>query len=243
MFKEYIKDNGTNLILLAPYLELYIPDLYFKKKLAENKSPFLRTFGLLKYQLFNANNKPIGKMGILNIPTQIVLYPSEIEERNMTLLGDKEESKYFVCQFYKNNSIMQSEIQMDSDNSMVFLKLLLAGKITGVPYNKLLNIWEKNLEYNNMNLGVNVYALGTIISEIYRNPNNVNERFGIYSGKDPKVSQYDYVTSNPREVCARNSTFAALTFQDIDAMITTSLNMKNYNKKQSDSPIEKIIKM
>ena len=64
----------------------------------------------------------------------------------------------------------------------------------------------------------------------------------IIRGSFPK-KQLDYLPSNVREICARNSTFAALTFEDFDAMLTASVNINNYKRAETVSPIEKIIKI
>ena len=120
---------------------------------------------------------------------------------------------------------------------------MCAGKIKNIPYDKLLDVWQKNLELNDVNLGVPSSILELIISEIYRNPKNPNEKFSKYINENPKAHKMFYRASNIREICSRNSTFAALTFEDFDTMVTASLNMNKYNKKQVESPIEKVLKM
>ena len=52
----------------------------------------------------------------------------------------------------------------------------------------------------------------------------------------------DYATSNMREICAQNSTFAAITYEDMDSMLITSLNRSKLKKAQVESPLERIIK-
>ena len=57
------------------------------------------------------------------------------------------------------------------------------------------------------------------------------------------ISQFDYQTASIRQICQYTSTFTALTFEDIDSMITTSLNRSRNKGNEVDSPIERIIKM
>ena len=242
MVEKYMMDDGKNIIFIGQYMEIYIPEYYFESQLAQNQGTAIKTFGLLNTAVFDSSNKELLR-DIINLPTTIFLYPSDIEDRSLSFNGD-EPTKYRVAKFYKNDTIMPNSIQQDSSNIESFVQLMCAGKLdSSVPYNKIIEIWEKNLELNNIRLNVSDIILGIIISEIYRDKSNADRKFARVIGKDPSVSQTAYRTANIREICSRNSTFAALTFEDMDAMITTSLNMKNYGKKQVESPIEKIIKM
>ena len=58
-----------------------------------------------------------------------------------------------------------------------------------------------------------------------------------------KAGELDYVAANSRTICANNGTFSALTFEDQDTMLVTSANKKRYNKKENESPLEKIIRI
>ena len=129
-----------------------------------------------------------------------------------------------------------------TEDVKTFVNLMCQGKIRNIPYDKILAVWQKNLELNGVKLGVPSSILEIIISEIYRNADNPNEKYSRYVDKNPK-DNYGYRASNIREICSRNSTFTALTFEDFDMMVTSSLNMNKYNKKQVASPIEQVIKM
>lgn len=245
MLTQYIMDDGNSIKFNGHYMEIYIPGTYYDTKLAENHGGIINTFGVLTYTVFDNKSKDIDT-GIINLPTMITLSPTETSDEKLHMKNnpDTEPKKYKVCKFYKGDKIMPSNISADSSNVEAFINIIFNNRLDGnIPYNKLLDIWQKNLELNNVKLGVSSSNLEIIISEIYRDRHNPNQTFAKVVGKDPKHSQFDYKSANIREICSRNSTFAALTFEDMDAMITTSLNMKNYNKKQVVSPIEKIIKM
>ena len=95
---------------------------------------------------------------------------------------------------------------------------------------------------NNVNLGVPNYVLEMIISVMYRDKNDPTQKFASVFGKDPNVSEYDYQTCNIRRACQYASTFSAITFEDVDTMITASLNRSAQNKEEAYTPIEEIIK-
>jgi hypothetical protein len=112
-----------------------------------------------------------------------------------------------------------------------------------VPYEKSLQIWQKNQELNSANLGVPSVIEELILSVMYRDKNDPGTKFSHVIGKDVNVSQYDYVMNNIRQICQYTSTFTALTFEDIDSMITTSLNRTRTNGHEAYSPIESLIKL
>lgn len=243
MLRNFIKDDGENIVFTGNYLEMYIPDSYFESKLAEEFGNSIRVFGLFNIRVFDEKNKPM-KLETLNVPTMIYIHPSEVEKKELQLIDDGEVEKYRVAKFYKGNIIMQNSVPQDASNVELFLKILTTGKVPKtIPYSQVLRIWQRNLDLNGVKLGVTSTILEIIIAEIYRNKKKPEERFAKLIGKDPSVSEYAYRTANIREICARNSTFAALTFEDMDQMIISSLNINKYNKEESESPIEKIIKM
>lgn len=245
MLSKYLHDNGESFIFDGHYMEIYIPMSYYESKMAVTQGRTIQTFGLLNCSVFNNKMDKLIDC-VLNLPTTIYISPNEIEDRTMKMKHsiNPEPQKYRVCKFYKGDVVMPSSISRDSTNVEDFVNIILKNKLPeGIPYNKLLDVWEANLELNGIKLGVAASNLEIILAEVCRNINDPNQRFSAVVGVDPKASQYDYRPASIREICSRNSTFAALTFEDMDAMITTSLNMNKYNKKQVNSPIEKIIKM
>jgi len=244
MVNMFFKDDGNNIVFTGHHMKVYVPESYFGIKLAEIEGSLLKVFGLLEYKVYDEKDRMI-RQSTMNLPTMIVLHFNDIETTKETLYAVEgaEPEVYRTLTYYKNDIIMSNVIQKDSSNVELFVNLMTAGRIKNVPYNKILNIWQRNLELNGIDLGVPSSILEVIISEIYRNPKNPNEKFCKFITKNPKESQYYYRASNIREICSRNSTFSALTFEDFDSMLTASLNMNKYNKKQVESPIEKVIKM
>lgn len=245
MLSSFVKDDGENIVFTGNYMEMYIPSSYFEGKMAEDLGTSLRVFGLFNLRVFDDKNKPM-KLETFNVPTMINIHPSEVEKQNLQLIPGQsgEVDSYHVAKFYRGNTICQSSIPQDASNVELFLKILTSGKVPKtIPYGQVLQVWQKNLELNGVKLGVTSTILEIIISEIYRNKKKPEEKFAKVIGRDPNVTEYDYRPANIREICARNSTFAALTFEDMDQMITSSLNINKYNKEESNSPIEKIIKM
>ena len=243
MFNKLLINDGEFLIFNGLYVEFYVPKSYEEDKLAESVGDSYRLFGICNLRVFDVNNKP-GKLEILNLPSYINVFPSEVDEANLSLVDGQEEEKYKILKFYKGDKIMRNVTQMDSTNLEMFTKLMTSGKIPKtVEYKNVIHLWLKNMEINGKHLGVTSTVLEVIIAEIYRDGSKPEFQYAKTVGKDPNKPQYGYRTANIREICSRNSAFAALTFEDMDSMITSSLNINKYNKSETLSPIEKIIKM
>ncbi len=242
MLVQNIKMVDDNIVFDGHYLECYIPDYYMSGTLAEQAGSTLKVFGLFSLRTFDGKGNP-GKLETLAIPMFISLFAVDVEEKTLALLPGREPEKYHVAKFYKGDKITSKYVIPDSTNVEIFLSMMLRGKLPDtIPYDKIIDIWHSNLKLNNVNIGTTSCIPEIIISEIYRDRKNPDHKFATRVGKDPKTSMYDYKTANIREICARQSTFTAITFEDLDSMLTTSLNRDN-DKEQVVSPIEKIIKM
>lgn len=244
MIKNFLKKNGDVYVFTGEELHVYVPEDYLDKKLAFDYSSYLNVLGLLNCQLFKGG-KAVGPLETINLPTMINLYPTEKDLETITLIkGSDESERYLVAKFYNGDSFTDVSIKQDSTYVETFLKILTGGKLLKtIPYDKILSVWEQNLKLNGVNLGVPYTVLEIIIREIYRDPDKPEYTFSKKLNRDPKASMLDYRRANFREVCARNSTFAGLTFEDMDQMINSGLNNSAYKKSQTESPIEKIIKM
>jgi hypothetical protein len=244
MLKDLLKDDGEYIVFNGFYMECYIPSFYFDTKLGEEYGSELRIFGIFNARAFTEKMKPM-TLETINFPSIITIYPSEIDTKSLTLLeGDDEPEEYVVAKFHKGSRLMKNAIPQDSTNVEMFINLLIKGKLPRtIPYSKLLSIWLANLTNNNVKLGVASSVLECMIAEFYRDRKNPMIKFAKTIGKKPDTDEYMYRPVNIRELCARNSTFAALTFEDMDAMLTSSINIKKLNKEEIDSPLEKILKM
>ena len=96
---------------------------------------------------------------------------------------------------------------------------------------------------NSVNLGVPSVIFELILSAAYRYKKDPTQKFGLAAANDKNINNFDYVMNNIREICQYTSTFTAMTFEDIDAMITTSLNRTKTHSNETFTPIENLIKL
>jgi len=230
------------------YMEFYIPKAYFddskteERRIAVDYSDYIDTLGIFYCGLFDKNKK-FKEFKILNQPYPIKVYAHRSEERLVNIAGEQEPVMCKVLSFIKNDKVMDSLLVQDSVNALHFMNMLIEGKLPKIPYDKLPSVWRKNQVMNKVNFGIRTELEEVIISLNYRNPNDLSQSFSIPYGSNLSVSPYDYKTINSRQICQYSSTYASLTFEDIDSMLTTSINRSRDKGTEHYSPIEDVIKM
>ena len=176
-------------------------------------------------------------------PEEIEEKPND-EERDEPSSNNKDKKKYMVLSYYKNDIFIENlnSIQK-SDNTELFVKLLNSGKLPPfIPYEKIFKMELDNCNFNGVSLGVPAVTMEMVISEIYRSKNDLSKPFRFAIGKNPKLSQLDYKAINIKQIPSFSSTFASVTFEDINYSLVSSINRTKYEKEETYSPIEETIK-
>ena len=239
----YFRSDGNFIYLEAEYAEFYIPKYYFDEtgKFAQEHGEIIHSIGLFDVGFFKGGK--LEEMKVFNLPTWVDFFVNDVEDKNISLPNDPESSTPCkVLKYQKGHKILSSTVIEDSDNCAAYLNFILQGHVPSiVPYEKSLQIWRKNQDLNSVNLGVPSVILELLLSVSYRDKTNPGTKFAHVIGKDPNTSQYDYVMNNIRQICQYTSTFTGITFEDIDSMITTSLNRTKNKGEESFSPIEQLI--
>ena len=183
-------------------------------------------------------------MRILNLPTWVEFFVYDAEDRTVTFHGSEQSEPCRVVKYLKGQKIMNAGVIEDSQNSETFLNFILRGKLpTFLKYEDSIKVWEKNQELNSVYLGVPSVIEELVLSNSYRYKKDQNKKFSSVIGKDDKISQYDYTMNNIRQICQYTSTFTALTFEDFDSMVTTSLNRTENKTEETPSPVEQLLKL
>ena len=217
--------NGS-VVLKDTYCEFYIPMFYFDKNynFAEDLGDKISTFGIFNVGIFN--NGKLSYIDKLNIPGT-----------GMTPCK--------VIKYYQGNELFNDTIVRDSENSQTYLRFITFGKLPkSIPYSKSPQVWTKNQQMNDVNFGVPPLIQEMILSVSYRYKYNSALKFAKVIGKpNSNVSEYDYEMASIRSICQYSSTFSAITFEDMDSMITASINRLRDKKEESESPIEGLFKL
>lgn len=240
---KYFHSDGLYLVLDWEYCEFFIPQYYY-----EGASPLVEDLGntINAFGVFNVGFYTNGKLvetKLLNLPTMIRINQYDSEKRTIDLPG-LGSTPCNVLKFYKGNKVMEDATIEDAANATMMLMMITRGKIPGsVPYTKALDVWRKNQEMNKVHFGVSSLVLEIILAAAYRQKDDLSKKFAYAIGKNPDISPFDYIMASIRQICQYSSTYTAMTFEDMNSMITSSLNKARNKTEEAASPIEKIIKM
>lgn len=238
--KVFRRDNEY-IYLNVSYCEFYIPMYFYNenRKFAQECADSLKLLGICDVGIFE--NGKLKEMRTLNLPTFINIFVYDSEIRDVVLRNGSTE-KCKVIKYLKDAKIMSAVLFQNDSYSKDYLQYILGAKLPKtIPYSKALEIWRKNQRVNKVYFGVSSTYLELVLASIHRNPNNMSEKFAYIAGNE-EVGDYDYKLANTRQICQYNSTFSAITYEDIDSMITTSLNKARDKSKETISPVEQIIK-
>lgn len=239
--KKIFYTDDSFVYLGIQYCEFYIPEMYFDKGFAIDNVDRLTVFGIFNVGIFE--NDKFKEMRIFNIPSTIDIYVYDSESREIKL-NNGETQKCRVYKFFKDNKICLNSLVEDSDNASSYLNMLTSASIPNtIPYSKVLTIWRKNLELNGVSFGVSSAILEIILGVIYRDKKSIEHKFAKRYGKDQSCTDFDYQTASIRQICQYASTYVGITFEDMNSMLTTSINRARDNVSESETPVEKIIKM
>lgn len=245
MQPEFFQRKGDVVLFTGNYMEAYIPIYYFEKGLALENGDKLNLFAIFNFKVFSSLNsdRKSAKLLTFKFPSTITTKPHGMNEEDLALISGTSEQRYKVLKYFKGDQILTTiNVVQSVDNVDKFVDLLNAGKLPNtIKYNMIIDLFLKNLQINKIDLDVSSVVLESMITEIYRYKNDRAIPFRKIIGKNNKVTEQDYDTANMREIAELGSTFTALTFEDIDMMITTSINRNLYGREQTQSPVEKII--
>jgi hypothetical protein len=242
---KFFKEENGKLIFDGEYMEVYIPDFYFLQDIASVVGSDIETIGIFDFKVGTSEDSKDGKLYKLLLPTSILMSYSSSYKLQTKLRKELEQESYVVLQLYKGNVfINQLDIKEDVKDSKKFINLLHSGKLpSNIPYEKVIDLYHKSLNMNNVNLGVPSIIFELCVSGLYRSRTDLAVPFRQEIGQtNAKVTSFDYQAIGLKAIAPASSTFTALSFENINQSIISSVKKAREDAKESISPIEKTIK-
>lgn len=242
---KFFKEVGDKLVLDANYMEIYLPEEYFTNKIASTMGTSVRTLGIFHFGIYASDviKEGDGKIYSLNLPLFISLNLKDMYKTKKKLKKELQTTDYNVLTYHKGDVIIEElNLIQDSEAVAKFINLLHSGKLpSDIPYDKVISLYHDTLAFNGVDIGVPSFVLEIIIADLYRNRRDISKPFRLEAGKG-KASMYDYETVNIKAIPALNSTFTAISFENMDQSIIASINRSRENIPELVSPVEKTIK-
>lgn len=244
-FDTFFSTDKDKVIFRGNYMEVYIPKYYFDSKVSSFMGQRIETFGVFNFKIFSSEEKKeVVPVHTFKFPSGIVTTPSNIEYGDLILIPGTPKVSYAILKYFKNDVFIDNIwVAKKPPNINLFINLLHGGKLpTTLSYKDILKMEMDAQTVNGASLDVPSTVMELIISEIYRDKNNPSKPFRFKAGSSATASMVDYKMVNLKSIANFNSTFTALTFEDIDFAITASVNKTREDRPEAVSPIEKTIK-
>ena len=234
-FDKWLKIEDDRTLINCVYAEMIIPSLYITRGLSEVIGTENETFGGLHiyfYESLEGNNLKSHKV-LFKFPSVFRTRPSSIEYVKNEETGEKD----LILKYMKNDVFIVSHIlRKDANIPKKFIDILFKGYVP-YSYDEIIQYWNKCNSLNGVNLGVSAFILELIVSELARNPENLNQPYRLYKGNKPV--KFINLASLPRYVSAS----AGLSSGDAKSGITNAVNInKSDTLHNHKSPIEDSMK-
>lgn len=236
---SWLKRDGESIIYNGDgYFAFFVPENYFTGKnnaKAIIMGELVNLFGILDYQLFNNNDKPNGPVRCFKFPSIFLTKPSSIEKaKNIKLVDWADPSDYRVLKYQKGAPIIVStKVPQDLQNVEFFYNLFLglSGNLpVTIPYEELYTYITENIRLAGEDYGITNQLFGVVVSEIARDPNNLEKAFRNSNAKH-------YKPINIKDIPKFISAYSAITSENWDEAVVNAIE----NKSTKDIPMEKIL--
>lgn len=230
-----VKDG--QIIYKGLYMEMFIPDDFMKKKLAEEIGTGYKLFGnFITYHYFSKDDtRETAKEASFEFPMTFHTYPDDTTTEKLDIGFGLQ--KYNILHYHKNSILFKSqEIIMNSDNVEKLMSLLMEGKLDNMDYDRIPSMVNLCKSYNGVRLKVPAIYEEVLVSEYYRNIDDITRpaRF------TAEMTGTRVKGLTLREKAAFTSTFSAITFEDKKTMLTVADNAKREDRKELISDVERI---
>jgi hypothetical protein len=236
------KDNKV--VFTGEKLEIYIPAEYFENDLAEELGLKISTIGIFPMMYYSSLEGTRHTTYQFKLPETIVFSYTESRKEKVSIKEGYDEDNYTIYTLYNNDDLIENITMTKSfTNTEGLVKLHNTGRIPStIKYSDILNLYLENMNTNDCNLGVPSTIIEAVISELARDKDNYEIPFRKAINSNPKLTELDYRQLSIKDLAMVTSTFTAITSENMNVAITSSVNKARNGGVENDTPVEKTIK-
>lgn len=236
-----VEDNNGKVLFDNGFkLEILLPEKYFDDEIAIESGLKISTMAvfIMNYYKTEEDTKPIKyRMLLPETITFSFSEQSQIESKDDN--GNKEVDRVFTL-YEKDTFIENINVPKSDTNTENFVKLHFNGRIPKVVnYSDIIKLYLENMYSNSCDLKVPACLLEVMIAELARDKNNIEVPYRIKINETNKENDYQNITI--KTLASITSTFTALTSEDINANIISSVSKTRTGGSEKETPIEKAL--
>lgn len=246
---DYLRKEGNSVIFDGEYMEIYIPKSNFDNdRSSQLTGEYLFTLGVFNFLVYREgkNAKEKAELRTLKLPFKIKIQYRTFFSTKTKLSNELDETDYMVFVLERGDLFcVNTEQAQNTNNAKDLIFLIHGGKLpNSIRYESVLDCYLGTTILNGVNLKSELVIFEFIVAELCRYKADTNLPFRKVIGADltGNISEHDYVLINLKTLPAINSTFSALTFEDINQAIISSVKKTKNNEEENETPIEKVLK-
>lgn len=241
--ENIFKITETQVLVDCPFLELYLDEEFINRELVSIGSGDYNIFGVgnmrpfvTESQLAKRDDLPIYVFGM---PLFFKTIPSEREILDVRIPTKDAPAKPQVVLRYKKGDVFITSIDLvkSSDNVEVMWNLVEDGKCEFLPYLVTPELLELVAPMNAAKNKVDISAVHTVCAERYVNPKNPQQKV-----RHMKELPSYVEAVNAREGAANSTSYAIISFEDINTGLLIASNRYNAGIIDKMSPIERALR-
>lgn len=238
----WLKKEGDAILFSGDLMEIILPKYYFEKNIARFIGDRVETLGLFQFRVINLNGSI--ENHTFKLPMNTIFEFEDYRTETVKISDNEIESSYIFVLSKGMIFMNTTKKEQTAENSKNFVFSLHGSKLPStIPYSELLKIYLDNILLNKTKIDNPGCILEMTIAELCRCKDDVNTPFRMKIGEDYKhVEQTQYMMTNIKNLPPINSTFTALSFENIDASIISSIGKTVNGDSELISPIERVIK-
>lgn len=229
------RDGDTILFNEDGEFIFYVYEELFQKEYAIIKGEYVNLIGVLDYAIFDKNGKN-GGLKRFYFPSVFLTKPYAMDKmKNVKLTASQEPNDFRLLRYKKGDAIIVStKVPQDIVNMEDFYKIFLYGKLpTTIPYDKLQDYFDKNINLNGSSYGLNIQTFGFVLSEVCRDPHNLKKAFRHTKFTDPTAYRPISIVDVPKYISPHQS----ICSQNWDSAIVGAI----MNPSDVESPLETLV--
>lgn len=229
-------------------MDVYLPAEYVDKEYRghpyyEAAGTKVKFYGVGNMRFYNTekefNNPETVSVSTLGIPMIITSTPTEIDVRDVTFAKGAPARHCIVLTYYKDDVFMElTSLIQSSTNVMILMALIDGGKITMIPPDDALKILQDVQSMNGVKLRIPPEMEELLISERYRDPENHYKKARLSDNPDPNK----LASLNMRREAMSQTTYQAITHEDINSALISSINRKRNGIVDPPTTMERIVR-
>ena len=222
---------------------LFVPEVFFDRKCAVIEGEFVELLGICNYAIIenpNSTSDISKKIRTFYFPSRFITKPGSIEKVKDFAISKDFTADYRIFHYSDNGEdqiIVSTKVPQDIANVEDFFRLFVTtGNIPRtVDYYDIYKYFLDSIKINGNSYKLPASLFGLIVSELCRDPKDINKPFRLGSTIDSDHYSYDPISV--KDVPKLVSPFTSLTSENFDKAVVGAIQ----NKNNEFSPLERIL--